>query len=284
MIITCPNCATRYQADASKFPAAGRSVRCAKCSHVWHQLGPVPEPDPDAELVVDSAPTPPPAPSPPPAPAMAVEPEPEPESEPEPEPEPAAEPEPVIAHEPRAAAFAPAPAVATVESHDVLERTSTSTSAVAAAPRASWLGRIAVAGGWVLLVALVLMIGWSAVSFRDSIATWVPQTSSFYSAAGLPVSPRGLDLVDVAYDNQPQGGQLVLAVTGKVVNHSGHELNVPLVMVSLYDRGGRELYHWTFEPGVSTLKPGEVAKFRTRLASPPGGTHSLEVRFAKAGE
>jgi predicted Zn finger-like uncharacterized protein len=281
MIITCPNCATRYQADASKFPAAGRSVRCARCSHVWHQLGPVPEPDPDAELVVDSAPTPPPAPSPQPAPAAASEPEPEPEAEPEPEPER----EPALAHEPRAAAFVPTPAVVADESDDIpVRRPATSAPAAATMPRASWLGRIAVAGGWVLLVALILMIGWSAVSFRDSIATWVPQTSSFYSVAGLPVTPHGLDLVDVAYDNHPQGGQQVLAVSGKVVNHSTHELNVPLVMVSLYDRGGRELYHWTFEPGVSTLKPGEVAKFRTRLASPPGGTHSLEVRFAKAGE
>ena len=33
MILTCPQCATRYQADASKFPAAGRSVRCAKCGN-----------------------------------------------------------------------------------------------------------------------------------------------------------------------------------------------------------------------------------------------------------
>src|SRR5471032_2416724 len=37
MILTCPSCATRYQADEAKFPAAGRQVRCAKCGHVWHQ-------------------------------------------------------------------------------------------------------------------------------------------------------------------------------------------------------------------------------------------------------
>src|SRR5258708_5032755 len=45
MILTCPQCATRYQVDANKFPASGRNVRCAKCGHVWHQLGPTPEPD-----------------------------------------------------------------------------------------------------------------------------------------------------------------------------------------------------------------------------------------------
>jgi predicted Zn finger-like uncharacterized protein len=264
MILTCPSCATRYQADASKFPAAGRSVRCAKCSHVWHQLGPVPEPDPDAELVVESAPAPP-----------------QPVSQPTPPP-PEPEPEPAIADEPRVAAFAPTPSVAV---HDEDDAPAEADRAVPPpVRRGAMLGRGAVMAGWVLLVALVLVIGWSAVSFRDSIATLVPQTSTFYSAAGLPVSARGLDLIDVAYDDQPEDGQQVLAVTGKVINRSSRELNVPLVSVSLFDRDRHELYHWTFVPGVSTLKPGQIAKFRTRLSSPPGGTHSLEVRFARAGE
>ncbi|HEV2652244.1 MAG TPA: zinc-ribbon domain-containing protein, partial [Rhizomicrobium sp.] len=77
MILTCPQCATRYQADAAKFPAAGRSVRCAKCGNVWHQLGPEPQPDPEAEIFVQ-----------------------EPERQPEPEPAP-------IAAAPRVAAFSP---------------------------------------------------------------------------------------------------------------------------------------------------------------------------------
>jgi hypothetical protein len=181
--------------------------------------------------------------------------------------------------QPRVAAFDPASVADEVDDVAVGP-----TPAAIPAARPSLLSRGAVGVGWVLLISLILVIGVSAVSFRDSIATWVPQTASFYSAAGLPTSPRGLDLVDVAYNSQPEDGQPVLAVTGKVVNRSARELSVPLVMVSLYDRDGRELYHWTFTPGVSTLKPGDVAKFRTRLSSPPGGTHSLEVRFAKAGE
>src|ERR1700761_8565796 len=45
MILTCPNCDTRYSVDGSKFPAAGRTVRCAKCGHSWHQTADVAEPE-----------------------------------------------------------------------------------------------------------------------------------------------------------------------------------------------------------------------------------------------
>src|SRR5437016_11032432 len=43
MIITCPQCETRYTADAASFPASGRKVRCSKCGHLWHQAAPEPE-------------------------------------------------------------------------------------------------------------------------------------------------------------------------------------------------------------------------------------------------
>ncbi len=251
MILTCPQCETRYQADASKFPAAGRSVRCAKCGNVWHQLGPAPEPDPEAEIIVQ-------------------------EPEPPRPPEPAPAPPPSLAAAPRIAAFAPSPAI----SDDVEE----SVPEPATGSSRSWAGRAPMLGGWVLLIALVVVIGWAGVSFRDSVATWLPQSSSLYAAAGLPVSPRGIDFADVAYQSQTEDGQMVLAVTCKIVNRSDHELTVPLVRVSLFDMDRHELYHWTFVPGVTTLQPGAQAKFRTRLSSPPAGTHNLEVRFARAGE
>ena len=48
MILTCPECQTRYRADPAQFPAEGRRVRCAKCSQVWQQLPLPPEPEPVA--------------------------------------------------------------------------------------------------------------------------------------------------------------------------------------------------------------------------------------------
>ena len=69
IILTCPECTTRYQADAAKFPPSGRDVRCAKCGHVWRQLPP--EPEVEAQYAV--------------AEPRAEAPEPEPEAAPEPQ-------------------------------------------------------------------------------------------------------------------------------------------------------------------------------------------------------
>ena len=37
MILTCPQCSTRYSVDTANFPASGRNVRCAKCGLRWLQ-------------------------------------------------------------------------------------------------------------------------------------------------------------------------------------------------------------------------------------------------------
>src|SRR5258706_10821068 len=52
MILTCPSCSTRYQADSARFAPPGRNVRCAKCSHVWFQAAPEHELEPEPERAI----------------------------------------------------------------------------------------------------------------------------------------------------------------------------------------------------------------------------------------
>ena len=247
MILTCPSCATRYQIDEAKFPPAGRQVRCAKCGHVWHQDTPVAE-----------APVPE---TPPPEEPAPVEAKPALEQSEQPE-----QPEPML-RALRPQQGAPAPAHGPTRARRAL------------------LPMLGVALGWIGLIAVVLLIGLSAVRYRQEITVIWPQSTGVYNKLGMKVDARGIDFAKVEYHRESEDGQVVLAVTGQIVNNGAHELPVPqTVRVTLSDVSNKELYHWNFKPEAQTLKPGQSLPFLTRLSSPPALARHLEVRFAKEGE
>jgi hypothetical protein len=141
-----------------------------------------------------------------------------------------------------------------------------------------------VVAGWAALIAVVLLIAYAAVRYRQDIATIWPQSAGVYSSLGLPVNASGIDFRKVEYRRENEDGQVVLAVSGEIVNAGSRELPVPqTVRVTLSDASNHELYHWTFKPNVAVLAPGRSVPFMTRLASPPAAARHLEVRFAKDG-
>jgi hypothetical protein len=138
--------------------------------------------------------------------------------------------------------------------------------------------------GWAALIFLAVTIGWAAVQYRQTITELWPGLAPLYEVAGLPVEPGGIALTDVAYKHEVEDGQPVLAISGKVVNVSNRELPVPVIRVVLSDEGKHEIYHWMFEAGVPSLRPGAESPFVTRLSSPPPEARNLNIRFAAAGE
>jgi len=233
MILTCPECATRYQTDASHFTPDGRKVRCAKCGHVWYQTAP----EPELEIAhVDEEP----------------------------------EPEPVV---PQRAAYAPAVAA---EEPEPIEQPRL---------RPHLIERAGLGFGWAALAAIILVIGWSTLHYRQDIASLWPQSATLYKAVGVSVNTRGIKIQSGDKDArfEKEDGQDVLVITGKLVNITSHELSVPPIRVSLSDADKRELFHWNFAPGVVTLRAGQTAAFRTRLSSPPVSTRHIELRFAERG-
>ena len=56
MILTCPDCATRYFVREGSIPDGGRKVRCAGCGHLWHATAQDLTPEP--EFAFDPAPEP----------------------------------------------------------------------------------------------------------------------------------------------------------------------------------------------------------------------------------
>lgn len=68
MILTCPECASRYVVDGTRIGAQGRTVRCASCSATWRAMPAAAEPPMDLE------PAPAPAPAETPVPEAAERP------------------------------------------------------------------------------------------------------------------------------------------------------------------------------------------------------------------
>jgi predicted Zn finger-like uncharacterized protein len=148
--------------------------------------------------------------------------------------------------------------------------------------RTPLLPMIGVALGWVGLIAVVLLIGLSAVRYRQEITVIWPQSAGVYSRLGMNVNSQGIDFDKVDYHRESEDGQVVLAVTGQIVNHGTRELPVPqTVRVTLSDGNNHELYYWNFTPEAQTLRPGQSIPFLTRLSSPPATARHLEVRFSR---
>lgn len=249
MILVCPNCTARYEVDGTKFPAEGRKVRCKKCGHVWHQA-----PEADQAEIEETVFNPPPEPEP-----AAIE-----DQEPEAEPE--------------APAWR-APAEDEPEDDSGYEEEPAQTK-----PRKRGGAGVLVILGWAALVAVILVIGWSAANYRSQIVGIWPQSASLFSKLGMAVNTRGLDFADVRHMNQTEDGQPVLVITGKVVNVTAKKLDVPPLRVTLSDANKHGVYDWTFTPSSTALVPGQSVAFRTRLSNPPSATRHVELRFADGTE
>jgi predicted Zn finger-like uncharacterized protein len=260
MILTCPECATRYDADSAKFPAAGRKVRCAKCGHVWHQPGPA---QVDETLF---------------EPVNA----PEPETKPEPAPAPAPE-------EVKAQDVSPAEAVAAIR-RSAREQKPEPVIAVDKAPKpanapkssggaARAIGTIL---GWATLNAVILVICFSAAMYRQQIVGLWPKSASLFAKLGMGVNARGLEFIDVHHASQVEDGQPVLLITGQLKNVSNKIEKVPPIRVVLSDDAQRPLFAWEFVPSKHVLAPGSVVAFHTRLSNPPAAARHVDMRLSGA--
>lgn len=277
MIITCPECETRYTVKAAAFKAPGRKVRCASCNNEWFQAPPEDAPKPvELEEPVEAAP----APEQEPAPA----PTPEPEAVPEPAAEaPAATSKPVIKR--------PAPVEETTlpeedfaaSDDDLNDDVAVSKPAKfkpTAAPKRS-RGELV---GWAALVLFVVAFFGSAWAFRGDIARYWPSTASLYDLIGTPVAEQGMEFRQVVYERAVENGLTVLSIRGEIVNVAEERGSVPRVRVALRDAEGQELYHYFFAIPEAELDAGATAEFITRLSSPPAAARDLVLRFVEPGE
>lgn len=273
MILTCPNCSTQYAVGDGAIPPQGRKVRCASCGESWFQeaeRGADSEPASDIEgpaegpveieVVVEEAGDQSPYDSIPEpaaeddedegfAEAALIEPRTGPEAE-----ERAFEEAVLEDAEPAEDSDWREPPLTEAqddhypvfEAHDEEDR-----------PRRRWLG---------LLLALAVVAALCALF-------WFLAPDEWKSRLGIAAHASPLTLVTTHMDRQRlESGNELLTVTGRVINPTGKDQNVPPLTAELRTKAGKVVYRWTIAPPARTLSPGASASFNSAEVNvPPGG-------------
>lgn len=307
MILTCPSCGTQYVVKDGAVPPGGRQVRCAACKHSWHQdpeqtteTGPQPEQEPPAieEAVTAPPPTEPAGEAPPTseeesiAEATMIEPRSGPEAE-----ERAYE-EAQIEHADQGLQ----------EAGEDVERAPGATyqssqfdiSKVASEPSADWqeppqpeaqgdeftpfpaADEVEPRRRNPLLSILIIIV----LVILLSAAFWFLAPPTFKAKLGLAeIGASPLALVTTHMDRQRlESGNELLTVTGRVINRTSQQQDVPPLQAQLRTRAGKVVYSWTIAPPARSLAPGASASFNSAEVNVPSGGDELTISLGtKAG-
>jgi predicted Zn finger-like uncharacterized protein len=286
MILTCPSCGTHYVVKDGAIPPGGRQVRCASCKHSWHQ-DPEESAEPEvqpAEEAPDEAAAPEAAEDESLVEATLIEPRSGPEAEERAYEEAAVE----AVEEPAAEEPAddPGEARSTTYANAPFDMTRSETSA--AAPASDWQEPpLAEAqddeftpfpepdevepkrrNPVISILAVVVIVIILAAAF------WFLAPPEFKARLGLVgVTTSPLAVVMSHMDRQRlESGNELLTVSGRVINPTGREQDVPPLHAQLKTRAGKVVYSWTIAPPARSLGAGASASFNSAEVNvPPGG-------------
>jgi predicted Zn finger-like uncharacterized protein len=274
MILTCPNCGTQYVVKDGAVPPEGRQVRCAACKHSWHQDPEIvgaaeagaeataePEPMVDTERVDDGD-------DETLAEATLIEPRSGPEAEERAYEEAVIEEGAPIAEDP-----ASTPAPDSDEASPVEEDWKEPPVAEAAPDMFSPFvenGDVEAKRRSPLTTILIIAV----VIIALAALFWFFAPADLKARLGLAAAGSSpLAIVVTHRDRQSlASGNELLTVTGRVVNPTAKEQDVPPLQAQLKDRAGKIVYSWTIAPPARTLPAGSSASFNSAEVNvPPGG-------------
>jgi predicted Zn finger-like uncharacterized protein len=294
MILTCPNCGTQYVVKDDAIPAEGRQVRCAACKHSWHQ-------DPAPTAIVEDAPlaaealsepeasleTGPPDEAPAEEETLAEATLIDPRSGPEAEerayeeaivegeakpPTDAVTGEPEVVPEETVAGEAESPAEDWNEPPHA-EAAPDMFSPFAAPDEVEPRRRSPFVA--ILIVALLVI--------ALAVAFWFFAPPDLKARLGLAAAgTTPLQLVTTHTERTPlESGNELLTVTGRVINPSSKEQDVPPLQAQLKSRSGKVVYSWTIQPPARSIPAGGSASFNSAEVNVPAGGDELTITLGQ---
>lgn len=259
MIVSCPNCETRFNLDPSAFKNGRRRVRCGRCGHKWTATDPrgadpiYDEPDPFAQM--DDAPE--------------------------------LDMEAVAARRARAALSGrPEP-----DDHDELEDGERRGGRLALWIGLGLVGALAIAGGGYYAMQQGLLDDLTLTA-PSAEAPAQPEPPVASSDGGLPIIDESATRVRLIEQEREGRTIRVFEVTGVIRNESGAPIRVPPMVGRFQDAEGTALFYnddpdrpavWTFDAPTPALQPNETARFRTivDIAAAPARAENIEITFGR---
>lgn len=248
MILTCPECATRFSIKTEAIGPNGRTVRCSQCSATWFasadpdilSLNEIQSSSIEDDLARSSAP------------------------------------EPVV----------PADEERTVSDDfgdldtDLNEELPPHTAMRDKADKKRVRRRLfGVSMIWIVTLSILALAALLAVMFRSQIVAKFPVTQQAYSAFGYRASESGLEIIDVETRQGENEGTPVLFVNGSVKNYDVKARDVPLIQMIFKNANGEALTSWVIEPPRSSLAAGQSMEFASQYPNPPIDATKLAPSF-----
>ncbi|MDG1708545.1 MAG: zinc-ribbon domain-containing protein [Emcibacteraceae bacterium] len=264
MILTCPECKSRYVVSPNALLPHGRTVRCAKCKHNWFEK----KPEENVEIV----------------PPQNLEEDVSPDSSSEPTENPENEVSNDIADESTDFDFP-------ISKPRKRKRPIAKSSNLPALQNQKY-GSSKM--GWISLVVFITALISLFLIFQEFISTNLPASKRLYTAVGLdqvqstndPEKPIEEPLEDrlkigpleISRANIRNVDNLI--IKGYVENISGGNQVLPELKITLLNEQRRAIREWTFKAIKSQAAPEEQVTFETSLPNPPATARDVSVIFA----
>jgi len=241
MILTCPECASRYFVDDSKVGSAGRVVRCAACGHRWTAR------NEDALDLFEE----------PSAADLATEPN---LTALDGATNPADDPD------------APVSALPGEELPKVFRARADAERRLREAKTTGvvWGGMVAV---------MVLLLG-GAWLFNMNVAKLWPRTAGAYAFVNRPVNTVGLVVENLKAEPTMEHGHAAVTITGVLRNITDHTVATPPLRVALLNGHDKRVAGKLAAAADPMIPPGQTRHFSVTLLDPPKTAKLLEIGFA----
>ena len=125
-----------------------------------------------------------------------------------------------------------------------------------------------------------MLLGLLVLVIAAAAAFWFLAPSEWKARAGIAgVGATPLQLMITTSDRQPlESGNELVAISGRVINPTDQEQNVPPIRAELRDKQTKALVHrWTIAPPARVLAPRSSASFNSAEVDVPKGGDELTV-------